>query len=151
MIVADTSFVYALLDARDAGHRAARDWYLATENELATTPLALAEIDHLAESRAGGRAARAFRADVAAGAYAVEWWTAAAAECVEIAERYDDLGVSLTDASLVALASRLETTQIATFDERHFRVMTPLRGGPAFTLLPADAGAGSIPPPSPAS
>ena len=43
------------------------------------------------------------------------------------------------DASLVALAARLGTTSIATFDERHFRAMQPLTGEPAFTLLPVDA------------
>lgn len=45
----------------------------------------------------------------------------------------------MTDASLIALAARIETTQIATFDERHFRAMTPLHGGRHFTLLPKDA------------
>ena len=61
------------------------------------------------------------------------------ADSVQIAQRYLDLGVSLTDASLVALAARLETTSIATFDERHFRTIQPLTGEPAFTLLPVDA------------
>ena len=79
------------------------------------------------------------RRDVATGAYLVEWWTAAARDAVEIAERYGDLGVSLTDASLVALAARLETRRIATFDERHFRAVRPLHGGGVFTLLPLDA------------
>lgn len=59
---------------------------------------------------------------------------------VEVDHRYANLGVRLTDASLVALAGRVETTVIATFDERHFRAMRPLTGEPAFVLLlPADA------------
>jgi predicted nucleic acid-binding protein len=69
----------------------------------------------------------------------VEWWAGAAAESADIANRYTDLGVSLTDASLVALAARLGTTAIATFDERHFRAMSPLGAGRSFTLLPVDA------------
>jgi hypothetical protein len=40
---------------------------------------------------------------------------------------------------LLALAARLETTRIATLDERHFRVIRPLTGEAAFTLLPTDA------------
>jgi hypothetical protein len=40
---------------------------------------------------------------------------------------------------IVALAARLQTVEIATFDERHFRVMRPLSGGDAFRLLPRDA------------
>lgn len=66
-------------------------------------------------------------------------WPQAAVESVAIAERYADTGVSLTDASLVALAGRLETTTVATFDERHFRALVPLGGGSAFRLLPADS------------
>jgi hypothetical protein len=48
--------------------------------------------------------------------------------------------IGLTDASLVVLAERLGTTDIATLDERHFRTLRPLAGGvDAFRLLPADS------------
>lgn len=72
MIVADTSFVYAILDAADARHAEAVGWYRGTDEALATTPLVLAEIDHLAGARLGRRARTAFRADVGAGVYLVE-------------------------------------------------------------------------------
>ncbi len=140
MIVFDTSVVYALLDARDGRHRECVAWYDRVSEEIATTPLVLAEVDHLAATRAGEAALRAFRADLAAGAYAVEWWPEAAAESVELAQRYADLDLSLADASLVALAARLETTKIATLDERHFRAVRPASGETAFRLLPSDAG-----------
>jgi len=139
VIVVDTSLIYALLDGRDGYHEAAASWYRSSSEELVTTPLVLAEADHLAVHRAGARAARAFRADVAAGAYGVEWWPAAAEEAAGIADRYASAGVSLTDASLVVLAHRLETSAIATFDERHFRVLRPLGQDRSFLLLPADA------------
>ena len=73
-----------------------------------------------------------------AGAYRVSWWGDAAVQAAEIAQQYADLGVSLADASLVALAARLQTIEIATFDERHFRAIRPLWGGDAFRLLPLD-------------
>jgi predicted nucleic acid-binding protein len=138
VIVADTSFLYALLDGRDRRHSDAVAWYEHVLPELSTTPLALAEIDHLAAARAGERARAAFRRDVADGAYAIEWWPSAASECVAIAASYGELGLDLTDASLVALAGRLDTVTIATFDERHFRAARPLRGGPSFVLAPLD-------------
>ncbi len=138
MIVVDASVIYALLDANDNNHEAATAWYLATLPALTTTPLILAEVDHLAGARAGVVAQRAFRADLASGAYDIAWWPEAAAQCVSIAEQYHDLDVGLADASLVALASRLGTVDIATFDERHFRAMRPESGGNAFRLLPAD-------------
>jgi predicted nucleic acid-binding protein len=45
--------------------------------------------------------------------------------------------LGLTDASLVALAGRLRTNRIVTFDD-HFRSLTT-PGGEAFVVLPADA------------
>jgi predicted nucleic acid-binding protein len=101
--------------------------------------LVLAEVDHLALARAGSEAAAAFRRDISAGAYGVEWWAGAAGESAAIAERYTDLGLGLTDASLVALAARLGTVVVATFDERHFRTVRPVSGEPAFRLMPTDA------------
>jgi uncharacterized protein len=139
MIPIDTSVVYALLDRRDQRHDLAAAWYRRDQPEVVTTPLVIAEVDHLAMTRSGASSAAAWRADVAAGAYAVQWWDAAAAETVAIADRYADLGLGLTDASLVALAARLEVTDIATFDERHFRAVRPLAGADAFRLLPLDA------------
>lgn len=138
MIVLDTSFLYGLLDRRDRRHVEASDWYRDLDDELVTSPLVLAEVDYLA-ARAGPSLRDAFRQDVAAGAHPIGWWDTAPSAIADIAGRYADLGASLTDASLVALAGRLSTTSIATFDERHFRAMRPLTGGPAFTLLPIDA------------
>ena len=137
MTVADTSFLYALADRRDAHHTDAVAWYERGDRRLVTTPLVLVELDHLVRANVAAR--QAFRADVVANRFALEWWGTAAAEAAEIAELYGDVGVSLTDASLVALADRLETARIATFDERHFRTMRPLRRDAAFTLLPLDA------------
>jgi predicted nucleic acid-binding protein len=68
----------------------------------------------------------------------VNWWDDAAVQAAEIAEQYADLGVSLADASLVALAARMQTTEITSFDERHFRAIRPLWGPDAFRLLPLD-------------
>ena len=138
MIVVDSSFIYALLDSRESNHRAATLWYRDVDDDLATSPLVLSEVDHLV-TRVGVNALAAFRRDVLDDVYFVDWWPGASRTIVDIADRYVDLGLDLTDASLVAVAGRAETTLIATFDERHFRAVRPLTGEPAFTLLPADA------------
>jgi len=139
LIVIDTSVIYALLDGGDANHEKAAAWYTQHHPALATTPLILAEVDHLAGALAGRPAQQAWRKDLADGVYDVHWWSSASQDIAEIAEQYGDLGVGLADASLVALAARLETVNIATFDERHFRAMRPEAGGTAFRLLPHDA------------
>lgn len=139
MIVIDSSVLVALLDRDDGRHSISTTWYAGCTEELVTTPLVLAEIDHLVERRGGAVAAAALRRDVAAGAFQVEWWPGCIAETIQVADRYATSALGLTDASLVALAAHVETTRIATFDERHFRQVRPLRGGDAFTLLPLDA------------
>jgi predicted nucleic acid-binding protein len=139
VIVVDTSVVVAFMNAADDNHATVAGWLDGLEDDLGTTPLIVAEIDHLVAARGGRAAQRAFHRDLVAGAYLVEWWPGAIASVAKIAERYADTGLGLADASLVAFAERLDTIEIATLDERHFRVVRPLAGGKAFRLLPADA------------
>jgi uncharacterized protein len=138
VIVVDTSVIVAYMNAADDHHELVAAWLDDAEDDLATTPLIVAEVDHLVGARGNPAALSALRSDLAAGAYLVEWWPGAIASSVTVAERYADTGLGLADASLVALAERLDTINIATLDERHFRAVRPLTGGKAFRLLPVD-------------
>lgn len=138
-VVLDTSVAVAFMNRRDDDHERVVAWMAAVEADLVTTPLAVAEIDHLVSRGGGPAAALAFYEDLATGAYLVEWWPEAMPETVDAARKYRALGLGLADASLLALAARLETTCIATLDERHFRAVRPLTGEAAFALLPTDA------------
>jgi predicted nucleic acid-binding protein len=139
LIVLDSSVVLALMDTRDNQHERVWEWMEGVPDELCTTPLVLAELDHLVPRKGGSAAARALHKDFEDGAYTVEWWRSALRETIEIARLYESIDLGLTDASLIALATYLETTRIATLDERHFRTVQPLAGGThSFTLLPAD-------------
>ena len=60
------------------------------------------------------------------------------AACVELDRSHADLGLGLTDASLVVIAQRAGTRALLTLDERHLRAVRPLQGG-HFVLLLADA------------
>jgi hypothetical protein len=53
----------------------------------------------------------------------------------ELVERYADLPLGGTDASVVAAAERLGFDTIATLDHRHFKVVRPAHVD-AFTLVP---------------
>ncbi len=55
----------------------------------------------------------------------------------DVCRRYRDLELGLADASIVVLARRWNTRSLATFDQRHFRSVTPIQGG-SFELLPGD-------------
>lgn len=141
MIVLDSSVVLALIDTSDINHERVWKWMEGVPDELCTTPLVLAELDHMVPIKGGPVAAEAVREDFRDGAYTVEWWRSALFETIEIASQYESIGLGLTDASLIALAAYLETTRIATLDERHFRAVRPASGdAERFTLLPADAG-----------
>jgi hypothetical protein len=139
VIVIDTSVIVAYMNATDDHHAAVSEWLQAAEGDLVTTPLIAAEVDHLVAAHGGRAALIAWRADLAAGAYLVDWWPNAIGGAVRVAEHYADNALGLADASLVVLAERLETTDIATLDERHFRVVKPLVGSERFRVLPFDA------------
>jgi predicted nucleic acid-binding protein len=140
LIVLDTSVALAFMDRRDADHERVREWMETIDDELSSTPLIVAELDHLTSRQGGPAAARALRDDLDRGAYLIEWWPTAIHETIAVAKRHESIELSLADASLVVLAAHLQTTDIATLDERHFRTLKPLSGGNTFRLLPADAG-----------
>lgn len=138
MIVVDTSAIVAYMNSADSHHREVVAWLDEETDELATTPMIVAEVDHLVAARGGPKAVGALRLDLAGGAYLVDWWDGAMVATVRVAQRYSDNALGLADASLVALADRLGTTSIATLDARHFRTVRPLSGDRAFRLLPWD-------------
>jgi hypothetical protein len=135
-VVVDTSFVLALGRRGDVNHAAAVAWFQDVDEDLVTSPLAVAEIDYLVAKYMGPPGTEALWQDLESGVYGVRWWADALRETVAVARRSPQCG--LTDASLVALAARLQTSRIATFDDRTFRSVPP-PGGEAFVVLPADA------------
>lgn len=98
--------------------------------------LVVSEVAYLLQTRLGPAAEVRFLGDLASGALtpmpveAADWLRIA-----ELVARYADLPLGTVDASVVALAERLATSSIATFDHRHFGVVRPMHA-PAFTLLP---------------
>ncbi len=134
-VVLDTGFVVALARARDERHPSARAWIETYDEDLVTTPLAVAEMDYLIGAYQGEPGQRALWENLASGVYAVRWWADGITEAVDIARRQPWIGLS--DASLIALAGRVRTNRILTFDQ-HFRSLTT-PGGEAFVVLPADA------------
>lgn len=97
-----------------------------------------AEADYLLGQRLGSHARRAFLHDLAAGRFLVAGLDREDYRAVlELESRYSDLELGLADCALVILAERYNTIRILSFDERHFRVVTPLHAK-AFTILPAD-------------
>lgn len=97
--------------------------------------LVITEVSYLLGTRVGVDAEVRFIGDVAAGRLLPE--PVAAGDWLRIAElvaRYRDLPLGTVDASVVTAAERLNVTDIATLDRRHFTVVRPANR--VFTLLP---------------
>ena len=138
-LIIDSAPIVALAD-RSEPQREAILAVLAAEPGLLVIPAPVtAEIDYLLGQRFGPAARRAFLADLAAGRFLVESLDQDGyATVIDLDARYAGLDLGLADCALVVLAARHRTTRILSFDERHFRSVTPLHGE-AFTILPADA------------
>jgi predicted nucleic acid-binding protein len=137
-LIVDAGPLVALGDRRDRCHRAVRALLTNEPGELVVPAPVSAEVDYLVRRRGGHEAARRFLEDVAAGRFRVEGLTPEEhGVAAELDRRYKGLDPGLADLSIVLLAHRLRTRRVATFDERHFRVLRPLGGG-IFTLLPAE-------------
>lgn len=100
------------------------------------SPFVLAELDYLVAKRFGVSAEIQALEVLSSGAF--DHATLGAADvvaCCAVIDRYRDLNVGLTDASLVVLAARYGTDRVCTLDRRHFQVLRMLDGRP-FTVLP---------------
>ena len=138
MLLVDAGPVVAMADRRDPRHSQARQAIREERGPLVMPAQITAEVDYLMGERLGARASQAFIDDLAATRFRVECLVPRDYENVaELSRRYADLDLGLADMSLIVLAERYDCTRIATFDERHFRAVRPLRGG-VFTLLPMD-------------
>jgi predicted nucleic acid-binding protein len=135
MIVADTGAILALIDADDKHHAAISR---AFEPDRWTIPWAvLPEVDYLVATHLGARAEEAFLADVADGAFSIEWGREDDVQRArELCAKYRALKMGLVDGVVMAIAERIKAEAIATLDVRHFgavKLRIPCR------LLPRDA------------
>jgi len=137
MIIADTGAIVALIDAGDRHHEALRRLYEDDPDAWVLPWAILPEVDYLLATHVGAAAEQAWLADLATGAFAIEWGREddlASAE--RLCRRHKSLRLGLVDATVVAVAERTHADAIATVDLRHFAAVR-IRGSPR--LLPRDA------------
>ncbi len=136
MIIADTSGLLSSFVESGPRHEAVVEWLEKTNPVLVVSPFVVAEVDYLVATRKGVKAELAVLRELAGGAYELATMDADdLAAGARVVERYRDLGIGITDASLVVLADRYRTRTILTLDKRHFGVVRPLSGG-RFKLVP---------------
>lgn len=136
MILIDTNVLVAAARTADTNHDAAARLLETINEPLLVPPTVLAEVCYLLNEWGGPGVEVRFLRDIRPGGLQLaELTTADVARMADLVERYADLRLGGTDASLVAIAERLRIDRIATFDRRHFTVVRPAHVA-AFTLLP---------------
>lgn len=101
-------------------------------------PTVIAEACYLIDRYNGAEAEAVFLEDLAAGAYGLVAGLLPEdlGRMADLVRKYSNLPLGGTDASVITLAERVGTLDIATINHRHFTVVRNLRGE-AFTLYPA--------------
>jgi uncharacterized protein len=134
LTVVDAGALIAALDRRERAHAACSEVLKRTDLRFVVPALVVAEVAHFIEERLGSRQEAAFLRNLATSeveAPTPDEWPLIA----DMVERYADLRLGTTDASIAVLADRLDTDLIVTLDRRHFSAIRSPRGR-SFRLLP---------------
>lgn len=135
-LILDTGPLLAALDSNDPDHPRCAALIAEATEDLVVPGLVLAELDYWCLERLGADAWLVFMEDLLAGVYRPEHPTMRdLRRCRALQAQYDDLGLGVVDASIVALSERLDEQRIATLDRRHFSVVRPEHVS-SLTLLP---------------
>lgn len=136
MIICDTGALLALLNAADDAHAACDSVFSTYPGRLIVPGPILTEVCYMAESRLGSETEAQFLDSLVAGEFELEALTTSDLErMADLVRTYADFPLGAADASVIAVAERLQVTRIATLDHRHFRAVRPAHCD-AFELLP---------------
>lgn len=139
MILCDSGPLFAAADRKDSDHHVCVEMLTGlrlANRRLLVPQTVVAEVGYLLETRVGTFAEVAFLRSLAdEDLELVDLLPVDLGRMADLVNQYDDLPLGTTDASVIALAERLDINEIATLDRRHFAVVRP-RHMPALTLLP---------------
>jgi predicted nucleic acid-binding protein len=134
LAVVDAGPLYAAADADDDDHAASIAALADPRLELVIPALVVGEATYFVGKRLGASAEAAFLRGLAA--IAVEGPERDDFDRIaQLVEQYADFPLGGTDASVIALAERLDAPLIITLDRRHFGAVRPIHRD-AFELLP---------------
>lgn len=135
-ILVDTGPLVAYSISNDNDHERVRAVLEEASDQFLVPITVLPEVCYLIERQLGARAEAQFLTSMARGELLVEPLTSSdLLRCAELVRHYADNPIGFVDASIVAIAERLNVTRILTLDRRHFGAIRP-RHTAAFALLP---------------
>lgn len=122
----DTGFLYATLDRGDVNHRRAIELLPTLTDELLLPNTVLVEVTYLLQARLGHLAMRQFIQQLATGPLQFKPVIKSDLERIHaLLDQYADANLDFVDASLVAIAERLNIRRILTVDRRDFSLIRP--------------------------
>lgn len=136
MLIADSGPLVAAACTADRNHERCVALLSDAERPIVVPMLVVTEVSYFLADRVGPAAERAFVRSLAEGELLAEPvepvdWN----RIVELLAQYEDLGLGVVDASVVAACERLGQARLATLDRHHFSVVRPNHVA-ALELLP---------------
>jgi predicted nucleic acid-binding protein len=136
MLLCDTGVLLAAGNIKDRAHQACVGLLRQVEGPLLVPSPVLGEIGYLLQSRVGPQAEAAFLKSFGGdGFHIAELEDQDIRRMAELVEAYLDVPLGITAAAVIAIAERLQLTEAAMLDHRHFGVVRPSHTR-AFILLP---------------
>ncbi len=134
LAIVDAGPLYAAADRDDVDHQACVAALSRGDLQLVVPAMAVAEATYFVGSRLGPEAESEFLRGL--GTFDVEGPTPADFDRIaELVKQYADFPLGGTDASVIALAERIDAPIIVTLDHRHFAAVKP-RHRDTVELLP---------------
>jgi predicted nucleic acid-binding protein len=123
-VLVDTSALLALFRENDAWHVRTRDW-LATAKHVLVTPASVVQETAFMFGNAQGPEAEAAFVRAASDFTIERLEVSDLSRSADLIAKYADFPIGFVDASIVAIAERLDIRELLTTDRRHFGVIRP--------------------------
>jgi len=135
-VIADTGALVALANAEDQYHKAVKQFFATNREPIIVPCPVVPETCFLLRTTMGLAAEIAFLRSLSGHLMLEHYTTGDAARAIEINETYSDAEFGFVDATVMAMAERLNIRTVLTVDYRDFSMFRP-NHCPAFRLLPA--------------
>lgn len=135
IVIADTGFIVALTNLSDPKHEIVKKCYLSYQIIL-TPQTVLAEVAYLIGRESGIKTVVNFLKGLSKSRFSVTPITSEdILRTADILEQYSDSRIDFVDATVMAIAERLNIVTILTLDQRDFSIYRP-KNCSSFYLLP---------------
>jgi len=135
-VLADTGALYALVNRSDAWHQRTRTWWEANREPILVPVTVIPEATYLIATRLGSSYEAAFVRWLGDGEVEIESLQPEdVTRAADLLVAYADLPLGFVDASIVAMAERLDVDTLLTTDRQHFAVVRPAHV-PRLRLVP---------------